>query len=183
VREAAKEEERRKQQTHIQSYQGLVEGEMQLYFDQYVEEHIDELDEKWKHAIVRVQNSLQEDDKPKARQTLRSLDKEYPENAWVKLTLAMQLNPQRQKQEMLDLAQRVVRMLPNLALPHRVLGEAYELTEQSLEALEEYRRTLELIGEEESETSEFAREHIKQIQSQLFQRRRSRKHPVDYYWR
>jgi len=181
AREAALEEERKKRQAHIQSYQGLVEGEMQAYFDRYIEEHIDELDEKWKRAIVRVQKLLSESDKQKARQTLRSLDREYPENAWVKLTLAMQLNPQRQKQEMLSLAQRVVRMLPNLALVRRILGEAYEINEQSFEALGEYHKTLELIGEKQNDISEFARTHIEQIQSQLFQRLR-RKQRGDY-WR
>jgi hypothetical protein len=181
AREAALEQEKQRRQAHIQSYQGLVEGEMQAYFDRYVEEHIDELDDKWKNAIVKAQESLLEVDKQKVRQALRSLDKEYPENAWVKLTLAMQLNPQRQKQEMLDLAKRVVRMTPNLALAHRVLAEAYELNEQPLEALGEYHRTLELTGEKQNEISEFAREHIEQIQSQLFQHRR-RKRGGNYYW-
>jgi predicted Zn-dependent protease len=185
AREAALEQEKQRRQARIQSYQGLVEGlpaasaaqagEMQAYFDRYVEKHIDELDDKWKNAIVKAQESLLEADKQKARQALRSLDKEYPENAWVKLTLAMQLNPQRQKQEMLDLAKRVVRMTPNLALAHRVLAEAYELNEQPLEALSEYNKTLELIGEKQNEISDFAREHIEQIQSHLFQSRRGRR--------
>ncbi|MFQ6041578.1 MAG: hypothetical protein ACE5PV_12035, partial [Candidatus Poribacteria bacterium] len=181
AREAALEQERKRRQVYIQSYQGLVAGEMQAYFDRYVEEHIDELDEKWKREVVKAQELLSESDKQKARQTLRSLDKKYPENAWVKLTLAMQLNPQRQKQEMLDLAKRAVRMSPNSALPRRVLAEAYEINKQLLEALGEYNRTLELIGEEQNEIGDFARMHIEQIQSQLFQRRRRKKRRSDYY--
>jgi len=182
AREAALEEERRQRQAHIQSYQGLVSGEMQVYFDRYVEEHIDNLDEKWKRAIMRVQKALAESDKPKARQTLRNLDREYPKNAWVQLTLAMQLNPKLQRGEMMNLAQDVVRMLPNLALPHRVLAEAYEISELPLDALDEYEKALELIGEEQNEISDFASERIKQIQSQLMQMRRRRRPRHDYYW-
>lgn len=182
AREAALEQERQQRQAHIQSYQGLVSGEMRAYFDRYVEEHIDSLDEKWKRAIAKVQEALLESDQQKARQTLRSLDKEYPQNAWVELTLAMQLNPQRQKSERLNLAQHVAQMLPNLALPHRVLAEAYEMVEQPLEALSEYQKALELIGEEQNETSDFASARIEQIQSQLLQSRRRRKRRGDYYW-
>ena len=172
AREAVSEREEQQRQSHIQSYQGLVEGEMQPYFDRYVERHINELDDKWERAIVRVQKLLSESETQKARQVLRRLDSEYPENAWVKLNLAMQLNPKRQKQEMLDIAQRVARMLPNLALPHRVLAEAYEITGQLFGALSEYHKVLELAPEEQNEIEDFARAHIELIQSQLIKNRR-----------
>jgi tetratricopeptide (TPR) repeat protein len=142
----------RKRQKKIQGFQDIplqLSNSMKRYFDRYVQENLDALDESWKKSLVKAQVAIAQDDKTKARTTLQKLDREYPDNVWVKVNLV--LSYKGWTHNMMLQAVHAVEMAPRMASAHVALGHANQIHGPfwGRIAVNHYEKALELAEDDE----------------------------------
>lgn len=142
----------RKRQKRIQGFQDIplqLSNSMKRYYDRYVRENLDALDENWKESLIKAQVAMAQDEDTKARTILQKLDKEYPGNVWVKVNIVFSYK--RWTSNVSSLAVQAVEMAPRMASAHAALGHANQLRgmfSQRL-AVNNYEKAIELAEDDE----------------------------------
>jgi hypothetical protein len=142
----------RKRQERIHGFQDIplqLSNSMKRYFDRYVRENLDALDENWKESLVKAQVAISQDENTKARTTLQKLDQQYPDNVWVKVNLV--LSYRGWTHNMMLQAVHAVEMAPKMASAHVALGYANQIHGSFWDgrAVGNYEKAIELAEDDE----------------------------------
>ena len=159
-----REAEERRREAEILRFQDIplqLPESMKRYHDEYVRKNISALDENWKQTMTVAQAAIMQGDNVKTRAILQKLDAEYPDNAWVKINLA--LSYKRYSQKIMPLARQAERLAPHAALTHVALGHAHQKHGFPLAAMSRYEKAIELSGDDETDLRANAHFHIGEI--------------------